>query len=365
MSGSRRAWPQSTAEGRWSTLGPYYAMFPVAFVREAVERWCPPGGAVLDPFCGRGTVPFAARVTGRPSFGSDVNAVAYVFSQTKADPEPEPTRIAERIRDVANAATPADSEAENEFQDLAWAPGVRGFLRAARRILDWRESRTDRTLMALLLTHLHGKTGNAVSNQMRQSKSMAPGYAVRWWRQRGLLPPALDPVRYFLARATWRYRFGIPEGAPAEICLGDARTFLSRQPRRFSLLLTSPPYCGVTHYRVDNWIRLWMLGEGALPAYGTAERYGNREAYTAMLRAVFTAAKRALAEDAAVLVRTDSRPFTRDTTASLLAELWPGHRCSIEAGSPARSQTSLFGDIAAKPGETDFLLLPRDFAAFP
>ncbi len=83
--------------------------------------------------------------------------------------------------------------------------------------------------MALLLTHLHGKLGNGVSNQMRQSKSMAPGYAVRWWRRRDLRPPELDPVRYFLERTAWRYHFGVPCGAPAHICLGDARTHLPKQ----------------------------------------------------------------------------------------------------------------------------------------
>jgi len=338
-------------------------MFPVSFVREAVERWCPPGEGVLDPFCGRGTVPFAAHVTGRHSLGMDVNAVAFVFSPLKTDPEPKLACVQQRILDIADITRPADCEAENEFQALAWAPCVLGFLRAARRTLDWRTNRLDRTLMALILTHLHGKLGNAVSNQMRQSKSMAPGYAVRWLGERNLKPPVLDPVHYFADRAAWRYRFGIPHGAQAHIFLGDARELLPRTISRFSLLLTSPPYCGVTHYRVDNWIRLWMLGEGALPTYGSGERYSNRDRYAAMLRDVFSSAKRLLHEDAVVLVRTDSRPYTRETTEALLAELWPEHTQFSRFEKAARSQTSLFGDQTSKPGETDFLLMPQNTSA--
>src|SRR5262245_38815980 len=89
----RFAWPASTAAARWSTLGPYYAMFPVSFVRATIETHCPPNGSVLDPFCGRGTVPYVARVTGRASLGIDVNTVAYLFSAAKADPEPKLERV--------------------------------------------------------------------------------------------------------------------------------------------------------------------------------------------------------------------------------------------------------------------------------
>jgi hypothetical protein len=45
----------------------------------------------------------------------------------------------------------------------------------------------------------------------------------------------------------------------------------------FSMLLTSPPYYDVTNYRVDNWIRLWMLGEDPLPSWETHVRFGHFE----------------------------------------------------------------------------------------
>ena len=76
-----------TPAGRWAGLGPYYAMFPVDFAREVVDRFCPRGGKVLDPFCGRGTVPFIAQATNRKSIGIDSNPVAWVFSKAKTHPE--------------------------------------------------------------------------------------------------------------------------------------------------------------------------------------------------------------------------------------------------------------------------------------
>ena len=333
-------------------------MFPVWFARRTIEALCPPGGTVLDPFCGRGTAPYVARVTGRASLGIDCNAVAYVFSATKTDPEPELCRVLRRIDEIGESVQRGDREPANDFQRLAWAPPVLAFLNAARRELGWRTSRLDRTVMALILVHLHAKPGNGVSNGMRQSKSMAPDYAIRWWTERGQRPPDLDPVAYFRERCAWRYRFGVPSGARAEIRLDDARAVLPKSRRRFSFLLTSPPYCGVTHYRVDNWIRLWMLGEGPLPRYQVAERYGNHARYSAMLRQVFSAARRVLYPDATVYVRTDTRALTRVTTQELLAELWPQHLQYSRAETPERSQTSLFTrNAGSRPGETDLLML--------
>ena len=353
-------WLPSSAVGRWSTLGPYYAMFPVDFVRRTIEEFCPPGGAVLDPFCGRGTVPYVAKVTGHRSLGVDLNPVAYVFAAAKTDPEPSVSPVLDRVTQVAEAITHEDRLPENEFQAWAWCPEALGFLQAARRLLDWPGSRVDRTLMAIILVHLHGKIGNAISNQMRQTKSMAPTYAVNWWSRQGQLPPRIDPVAYFLAKVRWRYRHGIPEGPAARTALGDSRAVLPKARLRFSMLLTSPPYYGVTNYRVDNWIRLWMLGEGALPSWEVSQRYGNRQRYVAILNEVFADAARLMEPNATIYVRTDARAFTRDATARALGLLWPDRTIFARHGRGKRSQTLHYGDSSLKPGEVDLFLPPDD-----
>jgi hypothetical protein len=338
-------------------------MFPVAFVRQVIEEFCPVDGAVLDPFCGRGTVPYVASVTGRLSLGIDVNEVAYVFSTAKTHPEPKLANVLARIAEVGKAVRRSDRTASNEFQRWAWSSRVLGFLNAARRELDWLGSRLDCTVMALLLVYLHGKAGGAISNQMRQTKSMAPEYAVRWWKERELEPPDIDPVAYFEGRATWRYKHGVPQRTEARIELGDARQVLPRSRRRFAMLLTSPPYCGVTNYYWDNWIRLWMLGRPAWPIYGTGERYVDRRRYEDLLRGVFSAARDRLLHDAVIYVRTDSRSFTRQITQTILTELWPRHRQYSQSSRPEQSQTRLFGDAGIKPGETDFLMIPKSVEA--
>lgn len=360
-----KVWSMSTAEGRWSGFGPYYAMFPVEFARQVVERYCPTGGAVLDPFCGRGTVPFVALATGRTALACDINPVAWIFAKTKTDPYPDAKRLIRRACEIQASVTDADRTPVNEFQELAWSQDVLGFLNSARRQLNWRQSQIDRTLMATLLVHLHSKLGEGLSNQMRQSKAMAPEYSVKWWKERAMFPPKIDVLGMLKEKLSWRYKKGIvipgERSQKPTIKLGDNREALRRRGAPFSadLILTSPPYYGVTNYRYDNWIRLWMLGEGpALPASDAWARHQNQDEYRDLIRNTFKRCKSKATDGVIVYVRTDARQFTLQTTIDALREIWPNKDLYYAFdGFKKPTQTALFGDKAEKPGEVDLLIL--------
>lgn len=53
--------------------GSHFAPFPVDLCRLPILATCPPGGVVLDPFCGTGTALFAARNHGRKTIGIDIS----------------------------------------------------------------------------------------------------------------------------------------------------------------------------------------------------------------------------------------------------------------------------------------------------
>lgn len=348
-----------TAAGRWAGFGPYYAMFPISFARRVIQAYCPEDGYVLDPFCGRGTAPFVAQAMDRKAVGIDLNPVAWLYSSVKTNPCDDVEALCARARAVKKYMTKRDKTSVTEFQARAWSPDVLGYLNAARRTLRWRKTKVDRTLMAFILVYLHAKAGGGLSNQMRQSKAMAPDYSVRWWRSHRMRPPGLDPVAFLTTRIEWRYKHGIIDGPRATIVLGDAADAIAdvAPGSKFNLLLTSPPYSGVTNYRYDNWIRLWMLGGPEEPDFSTAERYGNRSEYREMLGNVLRASKKRLARDATIYLRSDARSFTARTTREVLRELWPTHDIRIRRSRPSRAtQTTLFGDWDAKPGEIDYLL---------
>jgi hypothetical protein len=216
--------------------------------------------------------------------------------------------------------------------------------------------------MACILVVLHAKIGNGLSNQIRQSKAMSPDYSVRWWTNNGWIPPQIDPVEFLKARIQWRYAKGVPAlTGRTSIYLGDSASMMDGadiSPVRF--VLTSPPYSGVTNYRYDNWIRLWMLGDTPLPtSQGKALKYESEKRYAAMMGEVFGAVKKVCAPDAVLVVRTDRRKFTLETTRSVLAKLWPDHDMLAKHEMQRRTQTSLFTPDHKKVGEVDIVLSPK------
>src|SRR5690606_39172961 len=111
------------------------------------------------------------------------------------------------------------------------------FLLAARRELDWKRRKVDRTLMSIILVNLHGKLGEGLSNQMRQTKAMSPQYSLNWWKENGFaIPPSIDPLEFLSEKIDWRYKKGIP--IPAGECralLGDSTRKLNQLIREASL----------------------------------------------------------------------------------------------------------------------------------
>ena len=353
------AWRRNSAPGRWYGLGRWYAMFPPAFARDAIMNLSRPGEMVLDPFCGRGIAPFAATVLGRRSLGIDIHPLAWLWTEAKLRPQTDPQRVLRRLETLGRACRNADRRGRNRFERMAWAPQVRCFLYAARRELDWQHSTTDRTLMAFVALHMQDKLGAGLSNQFSPTVAYSPDYAVRWWTRKDLTrPPAIDPVRFLSDRIIRRYQYGVPARATGTALLGDAREELpNAAPQAVGLLITSPPYQGVTDYWNDHWIRLWLLGHDMRQDWTLTARYDNTEDYRSLIAAVFREARPHLRRGAAVLVRCDQRHRTASTCAEALQQAWPNRRLYVRATEAPRDGVSAeHGRGGSKAKELDILI---------
>jgi DNA modification methylase len=350
-------------------------MFPSAFADRVIRSYSAEGDVVLDPFAGRGTSIFSAATQRRIAVGIEINPVGFLYARTKLHPA-DIEAVEQRVKAIGQAAkrkTVADAARELPiFYRLCFSPEVRRFLVAARQRLDWRRSNIDRTAMAIILVYLHGKDGAALSNQMRQTKAMSPGYAINWWRERNLSPPEIDPVEFFKQRLIWRYAHGRPEcEASSSMYLGDCLQVLPRLARKtiagrlpkVTLLFTSPPYYGITNYHYDQWLRLWMLGgppNAGRIGNGRRGKFEHKENYTELLNQVFSHAKRIMRKDATAYIRTDARQFTRDATIRVLKKLFPTKSFSIRRRPiESKSQTHLFGEYGERVGEVDLVLEPK------
>lgn len=65
----------------------HFATFPEKLVEPCVLAGCRPGGIVLDPFCGSGTVPVVAKRYGREYIGIDINPEYTSMSERRVEAE--------------------------------------------------------------------------------------------------------------------------------------------------------------------------------------------------------------------------------------------------------------------------------------
>src|SRR3712207_6053363 len=95
---------------RWAGVGPYYAMFPVPFADEVVQRYTAPGDAVLDPFAGRGTAVFSAAAHGRHGVGVELNPVGWIYGRAKLRSAPKED-VVRRLAELGQHAAHYDENA--------------------------------------------------------------------------------------------------------------------------------------------------------------------------------------------------------------------------------------------------------------
>lgn len=361
----------NTPIGRWAAVGPYYAMFPLDFAFEVIEKYSKPGQLVIDPFAGRASSIYAAATRGRFGLGFEINPLGWIYAKVKLQPSPL-GKVEDRLKAVVRASTSnkykVQAESLPEFFHWCYSQDILKFLLAARNNLDWRGSQVDRTLFSFILIYLHGKLTQSLSNQTRQTKAMGNIYSVRWWKEREMKPPQIDAYKFLLPRIRWRYEKGLPQIKLSKVRMADstkvlkheAEVFMNKIEQRCSLFFTSPPYYGVTNYHKDQWLRLWMLGGEEQPVWLSEKhkgRFDSQPEYIELLDNIFSAASQIMDDKGTVYVRTDTREFTKNTTLEAMRKHFPGwEERIVDAPVTTKTQTIILGNTSSKQGEVDIIL---------
>ena len=362
-----------TAEARWARFGPYYAMFPLDFAFEIVKKYSKQGDFIIDPFAGRCSSIYAGGVLGRNSVGIEINPVGWLYGSVKLNPADQ-YEVQDRLMEIYNRRNYYSRSLDKmpEFYRICYCDEVLKFLLAARQNLDWRNNNVDATLMSILVVYLHGKLGEALSNQMRMTKSMGMNYSVKWWKVNKMRrPPEINPLEFIFKKIEWRYEKGVPNVVDSLVLFGDSTTQLEvivdkvkETQTKLSLLFTSPPYCSVTDYHNDQWLRLWLLGNPEIPQPNTNEKYKGRFSskidYYNLLDSVFGQCTEVMADQSTIYVRTDTRDFTFDTTKEILKKHYPDYQLRTRKNSyNARTQTEIMGNTSTETGEIDIILVRK------
>lgn len=358
-----------TPESRWARFGPYYAMFPLEFAFDVVEHYSNQNDYIIDPFAGRGSSVFAGGVLGRHSLGIEINPVGWLYGYVKLHPASK-FKVVNRLLEIYKKRNYFSKTVEGMplFFRMCYCDEVLKFLLTARKHLKWDSNITDATLMSILLVYLHGKIGEGLSNQMRMTKAMGINYSIKWWKSKKLTtPPEINPIDFVTKKLNWRYKKGKPLVFDSNVILGDSTIEIDRIIQRaqktdirFSLLFTSPPYCAVTDYFTDQWLRRWMLGGPTFPKSKQEKykgRFISRDDYYNLLNTVFGNCAVLMKKKSTIYVRTDTREFTFNSTLEILQHHFPKHKTKItDRPFRKKTQTDIMGNSSLASGERDIIL---------
>lgn len=259
---------------------PYFTMFPLPFPYRKLRKQNR-NVRVLDPFCGRGTTNFAARLLGLESVGLDSNPVAAAVAQSKL--------VNTCARDVYQACRTALAEGdpgtipEDGFWSLCYERetlrqicAVRNHLLACPKL-----TKAQVALRAIFLGILHGPKRKGLptylSNQMPRTYSTKPGSAVAFWKRRHMRPAHVDVLDALKRRAQYLLK-ELPPRTNGCVRLADSRKRESYVGLgEFDLVLTSPPYLGMRTYWPDQWLRNWFLGGPVSVEYARADQITTQD----------------------------------------------------------------------------------------
>jgi hypothetical protein len=372
----------------------YLASFPAALAHAFIARYSRPGDVVLDPFAGRGTTPLQASAEGRIGVGNDLNPLAHLLTAAKVEPA-TPAEARTRLvrlrlawpgaapRWLALGAAIQGSPATGGPQPvpvevaLAFHPTTFAQLLYVRDALDL-DDRVDRFLAAALTGILHGKSASYLSDLMPNTFSMAPRYVRDYAQRTGFAADERDVFACLAAKLDRLYRSPLPP-APGISLLGDARDAGRRAgaalrarglPDRARLVVSSPPYLRVVKYGYYNWLRAWFLGFDVRAIDASLDDAHHRAPYTVFLREVLHGLRRALTDDAIVVlvigdVATDrGRRITNGT--GLAEHVWAeaaapeGYRLAgvaLDEVQAGRKMTKLWGSEAGRATQLDRILV--------
>lgn len=296
-----------------NAICPYFTMFPLDFPLSILRTRAEPGCWVLDPFCGRGTTLYAARLCRVPAAGIDSNPVATAITQAKLVDVRPAAIVAELEAILARAPSPL-SVPQGAFWALAFHHEVlEDLCRVREELLRDCSTPERQALRGILLGALHGPRPKGrpsyLSNQSPRTYAPKPAYAVRYWRRHGLSPTRVDIADVVSVRAH-RYYANVPPEVATIVIEGDSRdatnfAALARRGVRPRWIITSPPYYGLKTYRPDQWLRLWFLGGADTPDYSAAGQisHASPRAFIEDLRSVWQHVADISRPDAQLIVR--------------------------------------------------------------
>ncbi len=350
---------------RLNAICPYYTMFPLEFPMHQLKRarhqdW------VLDPFCGRGTTNFAARLSNLPSVGVDSNPVAVAIASAKFVNIRSVDDIVGLCRSILAQKREPRVVPQGRFWSLCYHPKtLEGICKLREELLRDCSTQERLALRALALGILHGPRQKGapsyLSNQMPRTYATKSNPAVAFWLKKKLYPVDINVLEVVERRA--RYLFAdLPPEVMGFALQADSRALpFSHFPMRFCWVITSPPYLGMRSYGPDQWLRNWFIGGPAEVVYTQKGQLHHhpKEEFVRGLSNVWRSVSVVCLAGARLIVRFGALPSQVRDPLKLLKQSIEGAACGWHVqtvkragqASQGKRQADQFGGIAGSAVE--------------
>jgi DNA modification methylase len=255
-------------------------MHPVTASR-LVHSFSPERGAVLDPFCGSGTVLVETLLAGRNAFGSDINPLAVELAITKTSPlTQEDAELLEKngweASENADTRRKARAGATRKLppEDVAlFEPHVLLELDSIRSKLEKIKSSRIRMPLFLALSAILVKVSRKESDtsEKQGQRRIAAGYTAK------LFGKKVEE----LCQRRLEFTAMLGDAKPKSIVqIDDATKLVKAKPQSVDAVISSPPYAGTYDYIAHHATRLRWLNLAAQKF--EALELGSRRAYATL-----------------------------------------------------------------------------------
>mgnify|MGYP000854153736 CR=1 FL=1 len=290
-----------------NAICPYFTMFPLDVPFKQLQK-ADSNSWVLDPFCGRGTTNYAARLLGLPSVGVDSSPIATAIAEGKMA-KTTPRAVKNACAEILNSDQKV-TRPEGDFWSMCFHEETLKDLLTIREslLLDCKTPER-KALRALILGILHGPKNKGLpsylSNQMPRTYAAKPDYAVKFWSRMNLFPEYVDLIELVDRKAQHFFSDQLPKVKHHLVC-GDSREIdFSSFGVKFSKVVTSPPYYGMRSYVPDQWLRFWFIGGPTSVTYNHPSQisHSSPTIFSSQLAEIWRNIARACHSDARMVIR--------------------------------------------------------------
>jgi DNA modification methylase len=227
-----------------------------------VNTFVPPGGTLLDPIGGVGTIPFEGALSGRQVISNDKSPFAAIVGRAKLNP-PSLLAVRERLNQLDHAMSEIElTEKDYSDSEFGLNASVKDYYheKTLDEVLKLRKiflaqnteerDHTENFVWASLLHILHGNRPYALSRTSHPITPFAPTGPSEYKNVIGKIYERAERVLNIPLPLNFIPGTGIH---------GDFRNLPEKTESKVDTIITSPPFYGMRFDR-PNWLRLWFCG---------------------------------------------------------------------------------------------------------